>query len=164
MKSTKEFSKIRLLSLDVDGILTDGGLYYDENGKELRRFNVHDGLGIKILQKAGIQVCILSQSVTKAIECRAKNLGVKYCFTGIEDKLICMKELLSELNLNFNQVAHVGDDLNDLELLQAVGFSITVPNAVPTILANSKFITERTGGNGAVREIADAILASLNIT
>ena len=154
-------SKIRLLSCDVDGVLTDGGLYYNDEGKEFRRFHVLDGLGIQMLQEAGIYVCILTNSTAKAIEFRAERLNIQHCFTGVDDKLKSMKNFLGDLDLSLEQVAHVGDDLNDKELLQAVGVPITVQNAVPEIIEQCKFVTIKPGGHGAVREIADAILASL---
>ncbi|MBU2511640.1 HAD-IIIA family hydrolase [bacterium] len=154
-------SKIRLLSCDVDGVLTDGGLYYDDEGKELRRFHVLDGLGIQMLQRAGIHVCIITQSTAKAIEYRAERLGIKFCYMGVENKLNCMKSLLSKLNLSLKDVAHVGDDLNDQQLLQSVGVPITVQNGIPTIMKQCRFVTTKTGGNGAVREIIDSILASI---
>jgi 3-deoxy-D-manno-octulosonate 8-phosphate phosphatase (KDO 8-P phosphatase) len=154
---------IRLLSCDVDGVMTDGGLYYSAEGSELRRFHVHDGLGLQNLQKAGIPVAIISQSTTSAIRHRAKHLGIQYCFLGVTDKVRQLHQLLATLEIDLDHVAHIGDDLNDLALLQCVGIAIAVPNAVPQILSCCKFVTKSLGGAGAIREVADAILESSKI-
>ena len=151
---------VKLLSCDVDGVLTDGGLYYDADGKELRRFHVLDGLGIQNLMETGVQVCIISRSSTTAIAHRAKALGINHCYLGVKNKLQTMNDLLSELKLDLKDVAHIGDDLNDLELLLAVGLPITVPRAIKEVKDIAKLITERNGGDGAVREITDMIILS----
>lgn len=156
-----ELAKVRLLSLDVDGVLTDGGLYYDDEGRELRRFHVLDGKGIQLIQAKGIPVCIITHSTTKSIEHRAQNLGIKHCYTGIEDKLQCLNSLLGEIGISIKDVAHVADDVNDLKLHKSVGIPIAVQNAVPSIISVSKFVTVRNGGSGAVREVTDTILSSL---
>ncbi len=155
-------SRIRLLSCDVDGVLTDGGLYYDSSGKELRRYNVLDGMGIKMLQKANIEVCIITQSNTMAIRHRADKLGIRHCYMGIENKYHCFLELLEELGLLMEEAAHIGDDVNDLGLLEKVGIPITVANGVSVVKEKCMFITTKKGGEGAIREVADAILESKN--
>ena len=154
------FRSIKSLSCDVYGVLTDGGLYYDEDGHEIRRFHVLDGLGIQNLMKRGFHVCIISRSATKAIYHRAKALGIQHCYLEVKDKMDTMRQLLKELNLNISEVGHIGYDLNELELLLAVGFPITVPKAVKEVKEIAKFITEKNGGEGAVREITDRIIAS----
>lgn len=159
-ESNKLLKAVKLLSCDVDGVLTDGGLYYDAEGKELRRFHVLDGLGIQNLMDTGVQVCIISRSSTTAIAHRAKALGIDHCYLGVKNKLETMNHLLSELKLDLKDVAHIGDDLNDLELLLAVGLPITVPRAVKEVKDIAKLITERNGGDGAVREITDMITLS----
>lgn len=151
---------VKLLSCDVDGVLTDGGLYYDEEGHEIRRFHVLDGLGLQNLMDTGVQVCIISRSTTKAIYHRAKALGIKHCYLGVKDKMDTMRQLLKDLNLDISEVAHIGDDLNDLELLLAVGLPITVPKAVNEVKEIAKLITEKNGGDGAVREVTDRIISS----
>jgi 3-deoxy-D-manno-octulosonate 8-phosphate phosphatase (KDO 8-P phosphatase) len=161
VKPCAALAKIRLLSCDVDGVMTDGGLYYSAEGTELRRFHVHDGLGLQHLKKAGIEIAILSHSSTPAIIHRAQRLGIPHCFTQVDNKVACLKQLLLQLNIELKQVAHIGDDLNDLELLKTVGIPITVANAVPEVMAHCQLITQKSGGMGAVREVTDAILASL---
>jgi 3-deoxy-D-manno-octulosonate 8-phosphate phosphatase (KDO 8-P phosphatase) len=159
-ESAKLLRSVKLLSCDVDGVLTDGGLYYDSEGRETRRFHVLDGLGIQNLMDAGVQVCIISRSTTTAIAHRAKALGIEHCYLGVKNKLETMHHLLEELKLDLKDVAHVGDDLNDLELLLAVGLPLTVPRAVKEVKDVAKFITEKNGGDGAVREITDMIILS----
>ena len=151
---------VKLLSCDVDGVLTDGGLYYDSDGRELRRFHVLDGLGIQNLMEAGVHVCIISRSSTTAIAHRARALGITHCYLGVKNKLEAMNQLLVELGLKLEDVAHIGDDLNDLELLLAVGLPVTVPRAVKEVKYIAKLITEKNGGDGAVREITDMIILS----
>lgn len=158
------FQTIKLLSCDVDGVLTDGGLYYDEEGHEIRRFHVLDGLGIQNLMNTGVHVCIISRSTTQAIYHRAKALGIKHCYLGVKDKMNTMKQLVKDLNLDISEVAHIGDDLNDLELLRAVGVPITVPKAVKEVKEIAKLVTEKNGGDGAVREITDMIILSKKIS
>ena len=157
-ESAKLLRSVKLLSCDVDGVLTDGGLHYDSEGRETRRFHVLDGLGIQNLMDAGVQVCIISRSTTTAIAHRAKALGIEHCYLGVKNKLETMHHLLEELKLDLKDVAHVGDDLNDLELLLAVGLPLTVPRAVKEVKDVAKFITEKNGGDGAVREITDMII------
>ena len=144
---------VRLVSLDCDGVMTDGGLYYAADGTELRRFNVRDGVGIKALMHAGIEVAFLTASATEAIAQRARVLGVRHCLTGMEDKLGALTALCDSLGIGLNQAAHVGDDVNDLQLLRAVGVPMTVADAVPEVLRVA-------GGAGAVRDIAGRILAA----
>lgn len=156
----KLLKSVKLLSCDVDGVLTDGGLYYDAEGRELRRFHVLDGLGIQNLMEAGIQVCIISRSSTTAIAHRASALGITHCYLGVKNKLEKMGELLDELGINLEEVAHIGDDLNDLELLLAVGLPVTVPRAVKEVKEIARLTTVKNGGDGAVREITDMIILS----
>jgi 3-deoxy-D-manno-octulosonate 8-phosphate phosphatase (KDO 8-P phosphatase) len=158
-----ELARIRMLSCDVDGVLTDGGLYYDEHGGELRRFHVLDGLGMQALQASGVAVCIISRSSTRAIIHRAERLGIEHCLVGVNDKLPALRQLVGRLGIDLDDVAHVADDVNDIELLRAVGVPIAVANAVPEVREVCRLITTTPGGNGAVREVADAILMSRNL-
>lgn len=154
------FAQVRLLSLDCDGVMTDGSLYYAADGTELRRFNVRDGVGIKALIHAGIEVAFLTASTTEAIAHRARALGVRHCLTGQEDKLGALTALCDMLGIGLAQTAHVGDDVNDLELLRAVGVPMTVADAVPAVLDVAHYVSPCPGGTGAVRDIADRILAN----
>ena len=151
---------IALLTLDCDGVMTDGGLYYAEDGSELRRFNVRDGVGIKSLMAAGIHVAFVTASKTAAIEHRARALGVPHCLTGVGDKLTAVTGLCAELGVPLERVAHMGDDDNDAGLLTAAGIAITVPDASPDIKSIADIETDHPGGGGAVREIAERILAA----
>jgi 3-deoxy-D-manno-octulosonate 8-phosphate phosphatase (KDO 8-P phosphatase) len=155
-----KLARVRLVALDCDGVMTDGGLYYAADGSELRRFNVRDGVGIKALMAAGIDVAFVSASRTPAIEHRAAALGVPHCLTGVEDKLGALRTLCARRDIPLEQVAHVGDDVNDLPLLRAVGVPMTVADAIPEAIAVALYVSRRKGGEGAVRDIAERILAA----
>jgi len=152
-------AQIKLLALDVDGVMTDGGLYYTETGEELKKFNVKDGLGIKLLMAAGIQVAIISAGFSASTLHRAKRLGIDLVFTGIENKLETLEQLCQQLNVSLSEVAYVGDDLIDVPILQRVGCPITVADAMPANQAIAQYITHLSGGQGAVREVCDLLLA-----
>jgi 3-deoxy-D-manno-octulosonate 8-phosphate phosphatase (KDO 8-P phosphatase) len=154
------FRGIRLLSCDVDGVMTDGGLYYDHTGHVLARFHVLDGMGIKRLMAIGVKVCFLSQSATAAIAARARALGIDHCEVGVEDKLAALRRIADEEAIDLSAVCHIADDVNDLPLLQAVGVAVTVPNGVPEVHEVCRFVTRTPGGHGAVRELCEAIIAS----
>lgn len=151
-------ANIRMLSLDTDGVLTDGGLYYTETGDTMRKFNVKDGLGMKLAQGAGVVVIIITASATPAIEQRGKVLGVDHVFLKTEDKVGKLTELCRELGIGMDQVAHVGDDTNDLPVLRAVGCPITVADGIDDAKEVAVYITDKKGGDGAVREICDLIV------
>lgn len=150
--------QIKLLSLDVDGVMTDGGLYYTEDGLQFRKFNVKDGLGIKLAIKAGVQMCIISASKATSTIKRAEHLGIQHVRIGAEDKLTHLREIASELGVDLHEAAHIGDDLTDIELMNNVGLPMTVADAVPEAIAASRYVTSKAGGKGAVREICDLIV------
>jgi len=163
-KLTKEqflerLSGIKLLSLDTDGVLTDGGLYYTDDGEELRKFNVKDGLGIQRVQAAGVKVAIITASSTPSIAHRGRRLGVDYVFLDCEDKLATLVRICDEMGIDLNQVGHVGDDLNDLAVFGAVGCPMAVADATDEALTSVLFVTKKKGGDGAVREICDLIVS-----
>ncbi|MAV88645.1 MAG: HAD family hydrolase [Rhodospirillaceae bacterium] len=158
-KFINALKKIEILSLDTDGVLTDGGLYYTEEGTELRKFNVKDGMGIKMIRDLGIKVFVLTASETNSIISRGKKLGVDGVFIGCHDKLSQLKRLADQFDTSFDRIGHVGDDLNDLPVLNVVGCSMTVADAVPAIIEAADFVTDRKGGDAAVREICDLIIA-----
>lgn len=160
MDLSQRLARIRLVSLDVDGVQTDGGLYYTESGEEMRRYHVRDGMGIKRLMAAGIEIAIISQSTTPAILHRARKLGVSHCLVGVEDKLGAMHEICASRGISLDQVAHMADDVNDLPLLRAVGLPVAVADAVLEVLACAAHVTRRNGGEGAVREFCELLLAS----
>lgn len=152
------FARVKLLALDVDGVLTDGGLYYSNSGEELKKFNVKDGQGIKLVMQSGVELAIISANNSAATLHRAKKLGIERAFVGIENKLATLEKICEELNLSLAQVAYVGDDLNDLPVLQAVGCPITVADAIPENKASAVYVTELKGGRGCVREICNLLL------
>ena len=149
---------IKLLLLDVDGVLTDGKLYYGNSGEELKAFNIQYGLGIKLLQQGGIQVGIITGRVSTLLQRRADELGINPVIQGREDKLTALRELLENQNLGLHQIAFMGDDLPDLSAINLVGLGITVANACSTLAAKADWQTLRSGGDGAVREAAEMIL------
>lgn len=151
-------NSVRILSCDVDGVLTDGGLYFSENGLELLRFNVQDGMGLKLLMASGVVVCFISQSNNKVIARRAATLGVEHCFLGVEDKLEPVSKLARDVGVGLEHVCHIADDTNDLSILRKVGVPVTVQNGLPQVRDVCRFVTLRSGGQGAVRELCDAIL------
>lgn len=149
---------IRLLALDVDGVMTDGSLYFHGDGSESKTFNSLDGHGIKMLQASGVEVAIITGRRSKMVEQRAKALGIRTLFQGREDKLVVLKELQESRQLEWAQVAYCGDDLPDLAAIRMAGFGITVPNAPEYMLQYADMCTHRKGGQGAVREVCDFIM------
>lgn len=149
--------KIKILILDVDGVLTDGRVFWLENQGWTRYFNIKDGYGLKLLMKLGIQVAIISGGDSKDVRARMEFLKIPYVFLGDEDKLKALDKILKATGLTLDQMAFVGDDLFDIPVIERVGFSATVPHAVDEVKEKAHYITEVHGGWGAVREIADAI-------
>lgn len=156
--STK-LAAIRLLCLDVDGVLTDGHLYWHPGPVWSQRFCVRDGYGITRLRQAGIEVAILSGGEVPSGIDRARSLGIKLVRFGQEDKLAAYHEVTAGLGIQLNETAYIGDELVDIPLLQRVGFSATVPDAVPAVRQAVHYVTQLRGGHGAVREVCDLILA-----
>ncbi len=150
--------RIEYLLLDVDGVMTDGQIYLDHAGRELKCFSIYDGQGIHLLQDAGIGVGIVSGRRCGAVSRRAKELHIRDLFQGVTEKLPIYEKILKKRKLQKEAVAYMGDDIADLPLLLRVGWSISVPNAMASVKAASDWITTRRGGEGAVREVADLIL------
>lgn len=155
---TDRFRKLRLISFDVDGVLTDGKLYYSDDGREIKAFNVQDGAALKLLQQQGVAVAILTGRDSPMVARRAAELGIEHLFQGLDDKRVGLHRLLEQTGLTAEQTAHVGDDLQDLTLFDAIGFAISVPNAHPTVLNRADFVTTTSGGQGVARELAELIL------
>ncbi|HEY8540383.1 MAG TPA: 3-deoxy-manno-octulosonate-8-phosphatase KdsC [Steroidobacteraceae bacterium] len=151
---------IRLLVLDVDGVLTDGRLYFSARGEELKCFHVRDGAGIVHLLRAGIQVAVISGRSSKAVERRMSELGVTWVRQGVNDKLVALRELLDMLGLGPQAVAVVGDDVADLPILEIARLAVAVADAHASVKSRAHFITQLPGGQGAVREVCDLILES----
>ena len=153
-------ANVRLMVFDVDGVLTDGGLLYTADGHELKRFHVHDGLGIKRLLEAGIQVAIITARRSGAVAARMKELGVDHVYQGQADKLACLGNLLHALGITREHTAWMGDDLPDLPAMQAVGLAIAPANAHHQVLHHAHWTTRLGGGEGAAREACDLLIAA----
>lgn len=154
----EKVKKIKLLLLDVDGVLTDGKIVYDSCGREMKFFDVHDGLGVYLLKKAGILSILISAKGSKAIHRRAADMQVEAVFENISPKTSVLSKILKKYNVGLDEICFVGDDLVDLCLMKRVGFSVAVFNAAPEIKQAASYITIREGGRGAVREVAELIL------
>ena len=151
-------AKIRLVVFDVDGTLTDGRLWYAEDGHETKVFHVHDGLGLKRLMANGVQVAIISARISHPVALRAEELDIAHVYQGQGDKRACLEQLLEALNLAPEQAAFVGDDLPDLPAMRVVGLAVAVANAHPWVVEQSHWQTRLGGGLGAAREVCDAVL------
>lgn len=149
---------IRLLVLDVDGVLTDGRLYYDPRGEEGKVFHVRDGVALVEAQRAGLQVAVISGRASVAVSRRMAELGVHEVHQGVRDKMALLSDLLRRFRLTPEEVAYMGDDLPDLRLLKAVGLALTTANAVPEVRRVAHWVSRSPGGAGAVREAVEAIL------
>ncbi|HSC76314.1 MAG TPA: HAD-IIIA family hydrolase [Pseudomonadales bacterium] len=151
---------IKLLLLDVDGVLTDGRITYNSEQQELKSFHIHDGLGIKLLQRSGIQVGIITGRNSPMVERRANELGITILVQGREDKIVAMKDIQKQLGLNSHEVAYMGDDLPDLAAIRQAGLGIAPANAAAVVRQHADWVTSNPGGNGAVREACEFILTA----
>jgi 3-deoxy-D-manno-octulosonate 8-phosphate phosphatase (KDO 8-P phosphatase) len=151
-------AKVKLMIFDVDGVLTDGSLHYGPEGEMMKTFNVQDGLGIKLLQEAGIHTAIISARRSASVLSRAKDLGIPFVHQGGHDKLTPFQELLVKTGLTAEQVGFIGDDVVDLPILTRVGFAVGVPNGRAEVLSRVHHVTQAHGGRGAVREVCDFVL------
>lgn len=149
---------VRLLALDVDGVLSDGQLYFGNHGEEIKAFNSLDGHGIKMLQASGVKVAIVTGRTSNIVVQRAQQLGIELLLQGREDKLTALHELTQHLQLEWSEMAYMGDDLPDLAAIIKVGLGITLPNAASTMADHSQYVTQHCGGQGAVREVCDLIM------
>jgi 3-deoxy-D-manno-octulosonate 8-phosphate phosphatase (KDO 8-P phosphatase) len=154
--------KIKCLICDVDGVLTDGSLYFDSAGNEVKVFQVLDGVGLKLLMFAGIEVAVITGSVTNIIDLRMQQLQIKHYFKGQVNKQVAYQTLKTRLNLEDEDFAYIGDDLPDLPIIRQVGLGIAIANAVEQVKAVADMQTKQFGGQGGVREICDFILHAQN--
>ena len=152
--------RVQLLVLDVDGVLTDGGLWFDAEGHLSKRFDVRDGLGMRLLQQAGLQIAFLSGGQGGATEVRARQLGINHCLVGIKDKPRALAQLQTELGISQQHTGFIGDDLNDLAVRKQINLLITPADACAAVRRQADWVLSRNGGQGAVREAAEAILNS----
>jgi 3-deoxy-D-manno-octulosonate 8-phosphate phosphatase (KDO 8-P phosphatase) len=162
-KLKNKFKKIKLLILDVDGVLTDNSLLISDNGVEAKKFNVSDGLGIYLAKKSGLKVALISGRKSKATQLRAKELKIKETFFDANKKLIPYQKIRNKLKIKDKEIAYVGDDLLDIPVLKKVGVPIAVRNSNHLTKKHAAYITEAGGGQGAVREVIDLILKSKRI-
>lgn len=151
-------NQIKLVLTDIDGVWTDGGMYYDQTGNEWKKFNTSDSAGILFLKKLKIPTGIITGENTEIVARRSNKLKIDYLFQGISDKLTIAKELCDKLNITLNEVAYIGDDIGDLELLKHVGYSCS-PNNAPDYIKNKvHFVTQKNGGDGAFREFVEKLI------
>ncbi|WP_316900418.1 HAD hydrolase family protein [Pseudodesulfovibrio indicus] len=149
---------IKLLVLDVDGVLTDGGLYYDDNGMAMKRFSVQDGLGIKMAQAVGLEIGVITGLDQKPVEARVRELGIRHYHSGKHKKVPLFEDICAKVGVDPSEAAYMGDDWIDLGPMARAGLALCVPNAVPEVLEAADWVSTRNGGNGAVREAIMLIL------
>lgn len=158
----KKAAKIKLVLLDVDGVLTDGGIILDDRGVEAKRFDVRDGHGIALLVDCGIKVGFITGRYSNIVRRRAKELGVTIVYQGVKDKGQIYERIKRNTGLKDDQIAYVGDDIYDLPILQKVGFAITVRDGWPGLKTRVAYVTKKKGGEGAVREVSELVLRVQN--
>lgn len=157
---TQRIQAICLIAFDVDGILTDGGLYLSDSGEEFKRFNSLDGHGLKMLKASGVELAIVTGRTSRCVELRAKNLGITHVYQGVEKKWAAMQDLLGKLGLAPEAAAFMGDDVVDLPAMRRVGFAVTVAKAPPVVHDHAHYVCKREGGHGAVREVCELIMST----
>lgn len=160
--SSEIFKGIKVFFADVDGTLTDGNTYYSKNGEEMKRFNHKDGRGNFLLRSHQISFGIITGENTQIVKRRAEKLDADYCFLGVDDKLKLLKSFCNDKNIAMKEIAFIGDDTNDLDIIKHVGLSFAVKDSMPTIQKTAHYICERKGGDGAFREAVDFIIKNIN--
>ena len=160
MSLTDRIKPLRLVAFDVDGILTDGGLYLSDSGEEFKRFNSLDGHGLKMLKASGLELAIITGRTSKCVELRTRNLGISRVYQGVEDKLAAMQSLLADLKLAPEAAAFMGDDVVDLPVMRRVGLALSVPGAPQLVRDHAHYVSQREAGYGAVREVCELIMAT----
>lgn len=151
---------IRLIAFDIDGIMTDGGLYLSDSGEEFKRFNSLDGHGLKMLKASGVELAIITGRTSRCVELRARNLGITHLFQGVEDKLATMQALLTQLDIPAAAAAYMGDDVVDLPVMRRMALALTVPEAPQVVRDHAHYVARRSGGQGAVREVCELIMSA----
>ena len=154
-----DFANIRLLVMDVDGVMTDGKITYTSDGQELKSFNIKDGLGIKRAQASGIETAIITGRTSPMVERRARELGIAHLVQGREDKLAALSDLVDQMNLSLDQVAYIGDDLPDLTAIESVKLGACPADAATEVKSKANWISTRSGGDGCVRELCDLLVS-----
>jgi 3-deoxy-D-manno-octulosonate 8-phosphate phosphatase (KDO 8-P phosphatase) len=159
-KILEKAGRIKFLLLDVDGVMTDGTIYLDADGRETKAFNIYDGSGIHLVRKAGVEVGIVTGRQSPIVDFRARELGITEVYQRILDKVKIYDDLLRKYRLQDSEMAYMGDDVIDLPILKRAGLSVAVPNAHPEVKDSVDWITRKAGGYGAVREVTDLLLAA----
>ena len=159
----RRFKEIKLLALDVDGVLTDDGIYFGPDGFELKKFNISDGFYIVLAMRSGLEIAIVSGRYSPATDTRMRDLGVKHVLQGKKDKVEMLRPTLKKLDLSLNQVAFVGNEILDMKLAKEVGLSIAVADSAPELIEIVDYVTERNGGCAAVREVIEAYFEAVGI-
>jgi len=154
----QRLKKIKLLLTDVDGVWTDGSIYYGDGGNDIRRFHVHDGIGVKRLMEVGVEIAVVSSYFSEAVQRRCQQLGIKDIFLGVKNKEEVLERIIRQKGYNRDELAYMGDDLPDAKLFEKVGIAITVSNAPAEVRKKADYVTMSMGGHGALREVSDLIL------
>ena len=158
MDILEKAKRIELVIFDVDGVMTDGGLFFDNNGEEYKAFNSLDGHGLRMLQECGVQAAVITGRQSELVKHRMRDLGITLIYQGYRDKIPAFEALQKEVNLEKHQITYVGDDVVDLPIMSQLDFTIAVQNAHPFVKQHAHWITERSGGRGAVRDVCEFIL------
>jgi N-acylneuraminate cytidylyltransferase len=166
-RATQEFmaraSKLKLFCVDVDGTLTDGGMYYSQDGELLKRFDTRDGMGMHLLRENGIILAILTAEDSRIAQSRAAKLQIDEVHVGVKDKEQCMETILNRLGVGWDELGYVGDDLNDLGIIRRAGFSACPNDAAPEVMLVATYVCAKAGGRGVVREVCDILIAARNV-
>ena len=160
LELTERARNVRLLCIDVDGVLTDAGMYYGPDGEVMKKFNTRDGMGLARVRAAGVAVAIISGEDSAIVHARAAKLQIDDVFSGVSNKLAVVDQLCTRNGLHLEQVAFIGDDLNDLPALECVGLPCAVADAAEPVKSVAAYVTERRGGDGAVREVCELLVAA----
>ncbi|MGB4811150.1 MAG: phenylphosphate carboxylase subunit delta [Methylophilaceae bacterium] len=152
------FKNIKLLVLDVDGVMTDGGLTIGDDGQEYKTFHSHDGLGMKLLKSTGVELAIITGRTSNVVKQRAANTGVSHFYQGVEDKLVAFNDLMLKSGFTADQCAFMGDDVVDLPPMLQCGLALAVPHSLDLVLKHAHYVTKKSGGHGAVREVCELIM------
>ena len=155
-------SQIKLVIFDVDGVLTDGSLFIDDNGMEYKAFYSRDGLGMKMLQKTNVKIAIITGRSSEVVSHRMKSMGVEHIYQGQDDKLLAYEKIKKELQLSADEIAYVGDDIIDLPVMKKVGFAIAVQDAHPLVIKHAHWQTPHSGGRGAARDVCELVMEAQN--
>lgn len=158
MNPIQKAKNIELVIFDIDGVMTDGSLFFDNNGEEYKAFNSLDGHGLRMLQECGVKAAVITGRKSELVKHRMNDLGITLLYQGYRDKIPAFNSLLKEVNLEKDQITYVGDDVVDLPVMSQLDFTIAVQNAHPFVKKNAQWTTERSGGHGAVREVCEFIL------